>query len=127
VIADVEAALLPAYGRAPVTFVSGEGCELVDDAGRRYLDFIAGVAVCALGHAHPAITEAVSAQAARLVHASNLFTNPRVRWPSNWFGARDCSVCYFAIRAPSKRGRFQARAKTRVPKWGSAANDNPRV
>ncbi len=72
-IASVESALLPAYARAPVTFVAGEGCELIDDAGRRYLDFIAGVAVCALGHAHPAITAAVSAQAARLVHASNLY------------------------------------------------------
>jgi acetylornithine/N-succinyldiaminopimelate aminotransferase len=73
VIANVDRALLPAYARAPVTFVAGEGCELIDDAGRRYLDFIAGVAVCALGHAHPAITAAVSAQAARLVHASNLY------------------------------------------------------
>lgn len=72
-IANVDCPLLPAYARAPVTFVSGEGCELIDDTGRRYLDFIAGVAVCALGHAHPAITAAVSAQAARLVHASNLY------------------------------------------------------
>ena len=73
VIASVESTLMPTYARAPVTFVAGEGCELIDDTGRRYLDFIAGVAVCALGHAHPAITAAVSAQAARLVHASNLY------------------------------------------------------
>ena len=72
-IANAESPLLPAYARAPVTFVAGEGCELIDDTGRRHLDFIAGVAVCALGHAHPAITAAVSAQAARLVHASNLY------------------------------------------------------
>jgi acetylornithine/N-succinyldiaminopimelate aminotransferase len=68
-----ESSLLRAYARAPVTFVAGEGCELIDDTGRRYLDFIAGVAVCALGHAHAAITAAVAAQAARLVHASNLY------------------------------------------------------
>lgn len=66
-------ALLANYSRAPVTFVRGEGCYLYDEAGRAYLDFIAGIAVCALGHAHPAITDAVAEQAAKLVHASNLF------------------------------------------------------
>jgi acetylornithine/N-succinyldiaminopimelate aminotransferase len=74
VTVDIQpAALLPTYNRAPVTFVAGEGCELIDDTGRRYLDFLAGIAVCALGHAHPAITDAVSEQARRLVHASNLY------------------------------------------------------
>ena len=63
------------YSRAPVTFVRGEGCELIADDGTRYLDFLAGIAVCALGHAHPAITEAVSVQAATLVHCSNLFNH----------------------------------------------------
>jgi acetylornithine/N-succinyldiaminopimelate aminotransferase len=53
--------------------VAGEGCELIDDGGHRYLDFIGGIAVCALGHAHPAIAQAVSEQSRRLVHASNLF------------------------------------------------------
>jgi predicted acetylornithine/succinylornithine family transaminase len=67
------AALLLTYNRAPVTFVAGEGCELIDDTGRRYLDLLAGIAVCALGHAHPAIADAVSEQARRLVHASNLY------------------------------------------------------
>lgn len=66
-------ALLENYARAPVTIVRGEGCELIDDQGTRYLDFIGGIAVCALGHAHPAITQAVCEQAATLVHASNLF------------------------------------------------------
>jgi acetylornithine/N-succinyldiaminopimelate aminotransferase len=56
-----------------VTIVEGAGCELIDDQGNRYLDFIGGIAVCALGHCHPAITEAVTAQARRLVHASNLY------------------------------------------------------
>lgn len=66
-------ALLRTYNRVPITIVSGQGCELVDSEGRRYLDFIAGIAVCALGHAHPAITEAIEDQARRLVHASNLY------------------------------------------------------
>lgn len=66
-------ALLENYKRAPVTFVAGEGCDLIDDRGVRYLDCIGGIAVCALGHAHPRITAAICEQAAKLVHASNLF------------------------------------------------------
>jgi predicted acetylornithine/succinylornithine family transaminase len=65
--------LLQNYARAPLAIVRGEGCELIDANGVRYLDLVAGIAVCALGHAHPAITEAVSRQAATLVQASNLF------------------------------------------------------
>ncbi len=63
------------YARAPVTFVRGEGCELIDDRGERYLDFVAGIAVCALGHAHPLIGDAVSEQARTLVHCSNLYAH----------------------------------------------------
>ena len=65
--------LLANYRRAPVTFVRGEGCELIGDAGVRYLDFTAGIAACALGHAHPAIATAIAEQAHRLVHCSNLY------------------------------------------------------
>jgi acetylornithine/N-succinyldiaminopimelate aminotransferase len=65
--------LLANYARAPITIVRGEGCELYDDRSKRYLDFIAGIAVCALGHAHPAIAAAVAQQARTLVHTSNLF------------------------------------------------------
>ncbi len=65
--------LLQNYTRAPITIARGEGCELIDTEGNRYLDMVAGIAVCALGHAHPAITEAIAAQAATIVQASNLF------------------------------------------------------
>ncbi len=65
--------LLDTYRRADVTMVAGEACELIDDRGRRYLDCIGGLAVSALGHAHPAIAEAVAAQARTLTHASNLY------------------------------------------------------
>lgn len=65
--------LLDTYRRAPLTIVAGEGCELIDDRGRRYLDFIGGLAVNALGHAHPVIAEAVAKQARTLTHASNLY------------------------------------------------------
>jgi acetylornithine/N-succinyldiaminopimelate aminotransferase len=61
------------YGRQPVTFVRGEGVWLWDDQGKRYLDGLAGVAVNGLGHAHPAFVKAISEQAARLIHVSNVY------------------------------------------------------
>jgi acetylornithine/N-succinyldiaminopimelate aminotransferase len=66
-------AVMPTYGRAPVSFVSGQGCRLVDRDGRRYLDFAAGIAVCGLGHAHPKLIAALTEQAGKLWHTSNLF------------------------------------------------------
>ncbi len=63
------------YAPARVTFVRGRGSELFDDGGRRYLDFLCGLGVTSLGHAHPAVTEAVARQAATLSHVSNLFAN----------------------------------------------------
>jgi predicted acetylornithine/succinylornithine family transaminase len=65
--------VLPTYPRADVTFVSGEGVWLTDDSGKRYLDFLAGIAVVGLGHCHPAVTAAAHAQLDRLWHTSNLF------------------------------------------------------
>lgn len=64
------------YGRAPLAFVRGEGTALFDPDGRPYLDFLCGLAVTSLGHAHPAVTAAVAAQAATLVHTSNLYVTP---------------------------------------------------
>src|SRR5918992_969555 len=69
----VAAPLLPTYARQDVTFVRGEGAWLVDDAGRRYLDLLAGIAVVGLGHCHPAPLAAASAQLAELWHVSNLY------------------------------------------------------
>jgi len=68
------APLLPTYARYPVTFVDGEGCWLVDEEGRRYLDLFAGIAVVGLGHCHPAPLEAAEAQLHRLWHVSNLYS-----------------------------------------------------
>ncbi len=66
------------YSRFPVTFVEGKGCRLFDDEGREYLDFTSGIAVCNLGHCHPAVVETVKRQAERLFHTSNLFwTEPQ--------------------------------------------------
>ncbi|GJE70985.1 aspartate aminotransferase family protein [Methylorubrum podarium] len=69
-------ALLPTYARAPIAFERGEGAWLVAEDGDRYLDFGAGIAVNALGHAHPHLVEALTAQAQKLWHTSNLFQIP---------------------------------------------------
>jgi len=68
------------YARNPVEFVRGEGCRLFDADGNEYLDFLGGISVVQIGHAHPSWVEAVSEQAARLAHAGNLFyTEPAMR------------------------------------------------
>lgn len=61
------------YNRLPVTFARGEGVWLWDTAGKRYLDALSGIAVCGLGHAHPAVREALCEQAGSLIHTSNLY------------------------------------------------------
>ncbi|MEN6440078.1 MAG: aspartate aminotransferase family protein [Syntrophobacter sp.] len=61
------------YSRFPVAFVRGRGCTLWDDTGKEYLDFLAGIAVCSLGHCHPDVTRAITENAGKLVHVSNLF------------------------------------------------------
>ncbi|MCC6303699.1 MAG: aspartate aminotransferase family protein [Rhodobacteraceae bacterium] len=66
-------AVLPTYNRSPLTFVRGEGAWLVEADGRRFLDLGAGIAVNALGHANPALVAALTAQAGRLWHVSNLY------------------------------------------------------
>jgi len=72
--------LMQTYRRAPVEFVRGEGALLWDADGKEYLDFLAGISVCSVGHCHPAVVEAVREQAGRLMHVSNLFyTEPMVR------------------------------------------------
>jgi acetylornithine/N-succinyldiaminopimelate aminotransferase len=67
--------LMDTYARLPVCFVRGQGCYLWDSEGKKYLDWVGGIAVNALGHAHPAIVQVLSQQAATLMHTSNLFFN----------------------------------------------------
>ena len=67
--------LMTTYPPAPVTFVRGEGSRLWDDAGRSYLDFLSGLGVTSLGHAHPEVADAIATQAGKLLHVSNLFAN----------------------------------------------------
>ncbi len=71
--------LMPTYGPPSVMFVRGEGCWLWDRDGTRYLDFLSGIAVCSLGHAHPKVADAVAEQARTLCHVSNLYaTEPQM-------------------------------------------------
>jgi len=69
-------ALFPTYARFPLAFERGEGVWLWDGAGRRYLDFTSGIAVCNLGHVHPRVKARVEAQLAKLWHTSNLYEQP---------------------------------------------------
>jgi acetylornithine/N-succinyldiaminopimelate aminotransferase len=68
--------LMNTYARQPVAFVRGEGCHVFDEAGRRYLDALAGIAVNTLGHGHPVLTKALAEQAGRLMHVSNIYRVP---------------------------------------------------
>lgn len=65
--------LMNTYGERQAAFVGGEGSYLIDESGVRYLDMVSGIAVCALGHCHPAVAGAIAGQAARLIHTSNLY------------------------------------------------------
>ncbi len=64
------------YKRYPVSFVSGEGVYLYDEEGKKYIDFLGGIAVCCLGHGNKRLAEAICDQASKLMHISNLFYNP---------------------------------------------------
>lgn len=74
--ADEARYLMNTYRRPPVVFTRGRGCRIYDSQGREYLDFLAGIAVNALGHAHPRLVCAIRRQAGRAIHTSNLFHNP---------------------------------------------------
>ena len=65
--------IMPTYGRLPITFSHGKGAWLWDEVGKRYLDALSGIAVCNLGHAHPAVHDAICRQSDKLIHTSNLY------------------------------------------------------
>jgi len=79
IIEQADRVIAKTYKRFPVVFSRGDGCSLVDTEGRSYTDFVAGIAVCNLGHSHTAISSAIAAQAQTLTHVSNLYyTVPQV-------------------------------------------------
>jgi acetylornithine/N-succinyldiaminopimelate aminotransferase len=87
---DAEKFLLPTYKRQPVVMTHGRGAYLYDATGKKYLDFLGGIAVNALGHAHPRIVKVIRREAARAIHLSNLYHNafqgPLARKLAGWSG-----------------------------------------
>ena len=109
--------LLPSYARQDVTFVRGEGAWLVADDGRRYLDFVAGIAVVGLGHRHPAVSAAAQAQLDRLWHVSNLFwTRPMAELAgrlSARFGGAEAFFCNSGAEAIEAAIKYARKATGR--------------
>jgi acetylornithine/N-succinyldiaminopimelate aminotransferase len=87
---DADRFLLNTYKRAPVAFIRGKGCTIFDADGKKYLDFLGGIAVNALGHAHPRIVRTIRREAGRAIHFSNLYHNiwqgPLARKLASWSG-----------------------------------------
>ncbi|MEO7397729.1 MAG: aminotransferase class III-fold pyridoxal phosphate-dependent enzyme, partial [Ilumatobacteraceae bacterium] len=73
---DVPSPFIPVFAPPPISFIRGSGTELWDADGKRYLDFLGGLAVIGLGHCNPVITNAINEQTKTLLHVSNLFANP---------------------------------------------------
>jgi acetylornithine/N-succinyldiaminopimelate aminotransferase len=89
-LSDAEQFLLPTYKRAPIVFTHGRGAYVFDSTGKKYLDFLGGIAVNALGHAHQRIVKTIRRESARAIHLSNLFHNefqgPLARKLAEWSG-----------------------------------------
>jgi len=82
--------VMQTYGRFPIAIDRGEGCRLWDTNGKEYLDFVAGIATCTLGHAHPALIEAVTEQIKKLHHVSNLYYIPEQGELAEWLVNNSC-------------------------------------
>ncbi|MEM8829632.1 MAG: aspartate aminotransferase family protein [Cyanobacteria bacterium P01_G01_bin.19] len=83
--------VMKTYGRFPIAIERGEGCRLWDTDGKEYLDFVAGIATCTLGHAHPALIEAVTEQIKKLHHVSNLYYIPEQGQLAEWLTDNSCA------------------------------------
>ncbi|HEY9771030.1 MAG TPA: aspartate aminotransferase family protein [Coleofasciculaceae cyanobacterium] len=82
--------VMQTYGRFPIAIEKGEGCSLWDTEGKKYLDFVAGIATCTLGHAHPALIAAVTEQIKKLHHVSNLYYIPQQGQLAQWLVDNSC-------------------------------------
>ncbi|HEX4537677.1 MAG TPA: aspartate aminotransferase family protein [Candidatus Acidoferrum sp.] len=115
-VADAEKFLLPTYQRQPFVLERGKGCYVFDAAGKKYLDFLGGIAVNALGHGHPRIVKVIRREAARAIHFSNLYHNayqgPLARKLAEWSGLERVFFCNSgteAIDGAMKLARLCAR------------------
>jgi acetylornithine/N-succinyldiaminopimelate aminotransferase len=89
--ADFDQHVMATYGRFPLALDQGVGCRVWDTNGREYLDFVAGIATCTLGHAHPVMVEAVSQQIKKLHHVSNLYYVPEQGELAKWLVENSCA------------------------------------
>jgi acetylornithine aminotransferase/acetylornithine/N-succinyldiaminopimelate aminotransferase len=122
ILRDADKFLLPTYKRQPIVFTHGRGCYVYDSRGKKYLDFLGGIAVNALGHAHPRIVKVIRRESARAIHLSNLFHNsfqgPLARTLAEWSGM---DRVFFsnsgaeAIEGALKLARLHGRASTDAP------------
>ena len=105
--------VVPSYGRFDLALSHGAGSYVFDVAGKRYLDLGSGIAVCCLGHAHPAITEALVEQSKKLIHVSNLyFTEPQGRLAAEIVKRIGAGKCFFANSgAEANEGLFKLARK----------------
>jgi len=93
--ADFDASVMTTYGRFPIALERGKGCRVWDTEGREYLDFVAGIATCTLGHAHPALIETVTRQIQTLHHVSNLYYIPVQGELAKWIIDHSCAERVF--------------------------------
>ena len=115
---DTARYLMNTYQRPPVVFTRGQGCYLYDSRGKKYLDFVGGLAVNALGHAHPRLVRVVRREAARMIHLSNLYHHPYqgplARKLATWSGMDRVFFCNSgteAIEGALKLARLAARKR----------------
>ncbi|MEM7556363.1 MAG: aspartate aminotransferase family protein [Cyanobacteria bacterium P01_A01_bin.84] len=87
--------VMSTYGRFPIALERGEGCRVWDTGGKEYLDFVAGIATCTLGHAHPVMIEAVTKQMQKLHHVSNLYYIPEQGKLADWIVQNSCADSVF--------------------------------
>ncbi len=86
-----DSSVMNTYGRFPIAIERGQGCRLWDTEGKEYLDFVAGIATCTLGHAHPALIAAVTEQIQKLHHVSNLYYIPEQGQLAEWLVNNSCA------------------------------------
>ncbi|MGD1863544.1 MAG: aspartate aminotransferase family protein [Phormidesmis sp.] len=117
--------VMATYGRFPIAMDRGQGTRLWDSAGREYLDFVAGIATCTLGHCHPAMVTAATAQIRKLQHVSNLYYIPEQGELAQWLTERSCADRVFfcnsgaeanegAIKLARKYGRTELGIETPI-------------
>jgi len=112
--------ILPTYARYPVAFTKGQGCRLWDANGKEYIDFMSGIGVASIGHAHPEWIQAITSQAQNLAHVSNLFYTP----PGAKLAERLCAISAMAgvffsnSGAEANEGLIKAARKYSNDKYG---------